>query len=116
VGTLSDVWFSAMLRFVIVTPDRVLRRARSLVLLRAADWEPAQAKALELGRGQEREYSNAAGELVRWRLEALETLDRLGEEIPDGREVYAEPLDAPGTLEAPPEPDPTGSRPEQSGV
>jgi hypothetical protein len=116
VAALSDVWFSAMLRFVVVAPDRVVRRSRSLVLLRAEDWEPARAKALELGRGQERQYVNALGEPVRWRLEALETLDWLGVDLPDGREVYAEPLDPPGGPEPPSEPDPTATRPEQTGV
>jgi len=116
VAALSDVWFSAMLRLVIVAPDRVVRRTRSLVLLRAEDWEPARAKALELGREQERAYDNALGEPVRWRLEALETLDLLGPDLPDGREVYAEPLDPPGDPEPPPEPDPTATRPEQTGV
>ncbi len=30
---------------------------------------------------------------MRWRLEAVETIDLLGAEIVDGREVYAEPVD-----------------------
>jgi hypothetical protein len=116
VEALSDVWFSAMLRFVAVSPDRVLHRSRSLVLLRAADWEPARAKALELGRGQERQYVNGAGDPVRWRLEAVETLDMLGANLPDGREVYSEPLDPPDGAEPPPELDPAATSPEQTGV
>lgn len=39
----------------------------------------------------EQDYTNGAGERVRWQLELVETLDELDAELADGREVYAEP-------------------------
>ncbi|GEL95435.1 DUF4288 domain-containing protein [Cellulomonas composti] len=87
-------WFSAMLRMVVLVEGvGASRRVRSLVLFRAADWAEARERALQLGLGAERSYPGGTGEQVRWRLEAVETIDLLGAEIVDGREVYAEPVD-----------------------
>ena len=87
-------WFSAMLRLVVLVEGvGASRRVRSLVLFRAADWVEARERALRLGREAERSYLGGTGEQVRWRFEAVETIDLLGAEIADGREVYAEPVD-----------------------
>ncbi|GAA4826335.1 hypothetical protein GCM10025786_38970 [Nocardioides caeni] len=85
-------WFSAMLRFLIWVGPEVRGRGRSVVLLRAADHEAAFAAALARGRALERDFVNADGEEVRWRLQLVETIDELEEELADGREVYSEPF------------------------
>jgi hypothetical protein len=115
----SQYWFSAMLRMVVLV-DGIggSRRVRSVVLLRATDWAEAKLRALQRGREEERSYVGGTGEQVLWRLEAIETIDLLGEEIADGREVYAEPVDV-GIGEAiafDAEFRPEDSEPGQSGV
>lgn len=90
---MSPIWFSAMLRFaVLVEGVGGSRRSRSVVVFRAEDWPEAKARALDLGRGMERTYTGGTGEEVRCRLEAVETLDLLGDAITDGREIYSEPM------------------------
>jgi hypothetical protein len=88
---------------------------RSVFVFRAPDWESARARAIELGRQSEKAYANVEGERVDWRLMSVETLDLLGDEIIDGREVYSEPVpvgDESLDLVLHPE----DSRPTQSGV
>lgn len=87
-------WFSAMLRMVVLVDGiGATRRVRSLVLVQAADWPEAKHRAVDEGLQLECSYVGGTGEQVHWRLEALETLDQLGTEITDGREVYSEPMD-----------------------
>lgn len=63
----------------------------------------------------ESHYIGGAGEDVQWSLEEVETLDMLGDVITDGREVYAESIDA--TVNYVRTTDgPDTSRPMQSGV
>lgn len=91
---MTDTWFSAMLRFVVLVDGiGATRRFRSLVLLTAADWGEANQKALTLGREMERDYAGGTGEQIRWRLEGIDTIDEIGGEVSDGREVYAEPVE-----------------------
>ncbi len=91
---MSDVWFSAMLRFVVlVEGEGATRRARSVLVLRAPDWPEARQRAIELGRSMERSFVGGTGQQILWRLEAVETLDLLGDAITDGREIYSEPVD-----------------------
>lgn len=107
-------WFSAMLRFLITIGGGTSGASRSVVLFRASDHEMAFREALARGRAMEQDYVNAAGERVQWRLELIETIDELDDEIGDGREVYSEPLPAPeshGSFARPEE-----SRPGSSGV
>lgn len=112
-------WFSAMLRLVIlIEGEGATRLSRSLVVFRADDWSDAKKRAIDLGRNMECSYTGGAGEAVRWRLAAVETLDLLGDAVTDGREVYSEPLPLPaGELIAfDVEFDPESMEPGQSGV
>jgi hypothetical protein len=87
---MPDVWFSAMLRVVTSVAGKPSSVWRTLVVFRAADWPDARNRAVALGRDKEDDYANGDGESVEHRLIAVETLDALGEEIDDGREVWFE--------------------------
>ena len=116
---MSPVWFSAMLRFVVLVEDEGgLRRSRSVIVFQAEDWPDARARALELGEGMERKYTGGNGEEIHCRLEAVETLDLLGDGITDGREIYSEPMPIPDgeAIAFDAEFRPSGTEPGQSGV
>lgn len=116
---MSEVWFSAMLRLVVlVEGEGATRRTRSVVVFRASDWPEAKQRALDLGRSMERSYVGGTGEAVRWRLETVETLDMLGDAITDGREVYSEPVElgSEDVIEFNQAFEPETSDPGQSGV
>lgn len=116
---MSQDWFSAMLRFVVlIEGEGGGRLSRSVVLLRAATWDEAKERALALGTAMESEFKGGTGRDVRWKLDAVETLDRLGDEITDGREVYSEPADFPPGIafEFDHQFAPEASQPGQSGV
>ena len=116
---MRPVWFSAMLRFVVLVDDEGPSTAsRSVIVFQAEDWPQAKTRAVELGRYMERSYVGGTGHQVRWRLSELETLDMLGDAITDGREVYAEPFELPGgqTFLFDAEFEPADSEPGQSGV
>lgn len=84
-------WYSAMLRSVVVTADpSTAETVKTLIVFAAEDRRDALAKALQLGRRGEETYKNPYGELVVWRLVAIETLDDLGTTIEDGQEVHSE--------------------------
>jgi hypothetical protein len=99
--------------------EEAVDEAESVVLLRApdADWDSAFQRAISLGRGLERSYTNGDGEQVAWRLREIRTLDQIGTEITDGREIHFTVLpfssDAPLTAE---DLRPEEARPGQSGV
>ena len=60
-------------------------------LLTAANPEAAYQAALQLGEEQAHEYSNAAGEKVRWKFVGLRDLVELGSSAPShGTEVYSD--------------------------
>ena len=90
---MSDVWFSTMVRLV-TTVESVGATTfqRSVFVFRAPDWEAARERALALGGAAEGVYTNADGQRVERRLTCVETVDLLGDELVDGREVYAEPV------------------------
>ena len=116
---MSTEWFSAMLRFVVlVQGEGGERLSRSVILFHAHTWDDARERALDLGAAMERDFTGGTGLQVRWRLDAVETLDQLGAEITDGREVYSEPLDLPpgAALTYDHQFHPEASEPGQSGV
>jgi hypothetical protein len=85
------MWFSAMLKIAVTVSDAASSVWRTVVVFEVDDdWAAATMKALALGRQREQHYANADGASVEHRLLAVETLDRLGEAISDGREVYFE--------------------------
>jgi hypothetical protein len=88
---------------------------RSVLVFRAPDWESARMRAIELGRAAEDSYVNADEQRVTRRLISVETLDLLGDDITDGREVYSEPIPVGAEL-VPAVFDPEDSPPTQSGV
>lgn len=85
-------YFSARLQLVCIADNTEhQKQAKQMCdfpffVFRAEDEETAFQSALELGRNQEHEYQNDQGELVRWRLRAVEQIWRLGQNI-DGREI-----------------------------
>lgn len=113
---MNESWFSTLVRLV-TTVEGVgpTTYVRSVFVFRAGDWESARARAIELGRAAEDSFVNAEGQQVRRQLVHVETLDLLGQEIIDGREVYSEPVrieDEHVDLNLHPE----DSEPTQSGV
>lgn len=63
-------------------------------MFRAAGWEQAFRRALELGRSHERDYGD--GDRVRWRLDRILTLDMIGAPDLDGAEVFSALSDVSG--------------------
>jgi hypothetical protein len=62
----------------------------SFVLVRAASVEEASERAEELGRGEQTEYLNEAGETIRWSLKhVVDVSDVVDDELGDGATVYA---------------------------
>jgi hypothetical protein len=87
----------------------------SVFVVQAPGWENALSRALELGRAQERDYENAEGQRVAWRLIEVLTLDQLGPTLVDGAEVHSsfhpgEPLPFETVFE------PEASQPGHTGV
>jgi len=70
------------------------KRATSVVLLRAMDFDDAFAVACEVGHGMEETYVNGDDDGVRWAFERVMTLDMLPEDLTSGTEVYSEPTKA----------------------
>lgn len=87
-------WFSTKVRLVCLLERSGATRYMDCVhVFRAADFENARHVALRLGQKHEEEFKNRDGELVRWRLQKLVSLDLLGPELVDGAEVYSEPVE-----------------------
>jgi hypothetical protein len=85
-----DGWYSAKLRFVVLLETTGSEHvSESLYLLRSDSFEAAFLRALEIGRASETEYLGGTGELVRWRLKEVVTLDEIGAAEFDGAEVYS---------------------------
>jgi len=61
----------------------------SVHVFQAQDFDEAFARALEIGRRRQEEYRNANGQLVRWRLTEILSLDSVQDSI-DGAEVHSE--------------------------
>ena len=84
-----DFYSARLLHIILIDNGRPRRRKQydeTVVVFRARDFDHAFARALELGRAAETRYQNAHGQLVRWALVEVATLDRVGRRI-DGREV-----------------------------
>ena len=82
-------WYGGMCRMLcIIDGVGAVESEESVWVFRAADWDDAKRRLLELGRTQDTEYENADGRRVRWTLATLERLDELDDELGD-REVYS---------------------------
>ena len=89
-------WYSARFRLVCLIERQGSHRYEdSVILMRATSFRDAFRRALEVGRQQEEEFVNEDGDRVRWRLKEIISLDIIGNEDLDGREVYSEPVDVP---------------------
>ena len=115
----GEGWFVASLEMaVLAEKGGMLRRARSVVLLRASGFAEAFEKACDRGVLEEETYTNSAGERIRWAFERVATVDALPEVFSDGTEVYSElgedlnDPDVPFDIEFSPRSTPPG----QSGV
>jgi hypothetical protein len=113
----DEVWWSASLRLGVFVAGEPQDEVESVVLLRAPEgaWDAAFERALTLGRGMERRYMNGDGHEVTWLLGAVKTLDQLGAEVTDGREVFFTMRAADATL-TPSDLRPEEGRPSQSGL
>ena len=92
------LWHSANLLFEArvggVMPSDGLREESIRVLLAESEEETLN-RAGQLGSGAEHQYTNDAGELVRWRFVELLEVQSLGEpELSDGSEAFATLLKA----------------------
>lgn len=114
------VWFSAMLEFVVHIEDTGAERyARTLIVFQSSDnFSLARDIALKIGKSKEQSYRNGEDKLVQWKLKNIETLDLLGEQIENQREIYSEFQDIPSDESAVDLSDlhPELSKPTQTGV
>jgi hypothetical protein len=86
-------WFSAKLRYAVLTePVGLQMYMDSVRLFRATDYDLAFRRVLDDGLKDEKSYSNADGQRVLWKLASIISLDRIGEHLSDGQEVYSEPI------------------------
>lgn len=86
-------WFVAVLVVESRLPDSAEKVLVDLQykLLAAANPEDAYQAALQLGADEAHEYTNAAGEIVRWKFVGLRDLVELGASGPShGTEVYSD--------------------------
>jgi hypothetical protein len=84
-------WYSARLKILVFIEGEGAVDTNLVVhVFRAADWDDAFRRALELGVTHNRSYKNNAGETVEWRFAEVLTLDNLGNAPDlDGREVHS---------------------------
>ena len=93
-GSPPRYWYSARLRFAILTDRQGLERyLDSVILLRAVSRENAFALALEQGRQREQSYRNNDGLGVRWRLASVVSLDEIAGENLNGTEILSMPVE-----------------------
>lgn len=90
---MHKAWFSSKLRFAVMKEPHGLEMFMDSVrVFRAVNYEEAFKRALEEGRGDEKTYFNSEGHRVAWKLAEVVSLDRIGDELMDGQEIYSEPI------------------------
>jgi hypothetical protein len=83
-------WFSTKVRLLaLVEGGGTSQVADSIHVFRSTDWDAAFERALQIGQSHEREYRNAEGARVRWRLHSVVTLDAIDTTELDGAEVHS---------------------------
>jgi hypothetical protein len=92
-GEADARWYAAQVRVVCLVEGaevgEPVLQDESVHIFRAASRESGFQRALELGRGQETEYCNSDGQVVRWRLAQVLTLDEIAAVDLDGAEVHS---------------------------
>lgn len=87
---MPDAWYSACLRFVVLVEGHGAQHYNDQVrLVRAASFEDAFRRAVEVGTSAEQTYLNGDRERVRWALKEILTLDVLSSRLADGAEVFS---------------------------
>jgi len=95
---LAPRWYSARLRFAILTDRAGLERFfDSVILLRAGSRPVAFERALALGRERQQSYRNQQGVAVRWRLASVVSLDEIPERDLNGAELMGIPVEPAGS-------------------
>ena len=89
----SSWWSASVVVACIVEGVCLVSEWRNLVLFKAADWDSAKLRAIEIADRYREEYRNGDGVLVRWVPKEVETLDGFEAEIVDGQEVFYYPRD-----------------------
>jgi hypothetical protein len=86
------MWFTASLLFSAersATPDREPLWEEQIVLFQAPDESSAEAKASEHGKAQGHEYTNDAGEVVRWVFKKVERVHPIDSPtLEEGTELF----------------------------
>lgn len=83
-------WYSAKIRFVCLLENRgLIDRMDNIYVFRSKSFNFAFKKALQLAKKNEQEYKNKKGKIVRWRSEAVISLDEIFSRQIDGAEVYS---------------------------
>lgn len=116
----DPLWFSACLRFVVLVEGAEAdgHYADSVIVFRASEWDEAHARAVSIGRARETTYRNTDGATAVWRLKEVRTLDQLGSDLDDGRELFwrTEPFAPAETFGIDTTFTPDRPRPTQTGV
>jgi hypothetical protein len=88
----GDHWFSATLRFFIVSSaEGKLRVEDSIFLARAVDFDSAFRKFVKIGQTNETAYQNVHDDQIKKRFAAITTLDLLPDDL-KGAEVNSMPI------------------------
>ncbi len=110
-------WYSARVRMVVlIDPEGADEYSDSVFLFRSNDGYTAFERALMLGKAEEKEYVNAEGNRVRYRLKEVISLDCILNQDLDGAEVCCMSMDLEDDTEIPFDASfsPERSRPEQT--
>jgi hypothetical protein len=83
-------WFSAKARLLCKVGGVANSIWNSVFVFRAEGWDPARERALQLGQEAEDKYINADGQEVVFTLLEIETLDKVGNKMEDGSEVFSQ--------------------------
>lgn len=115
---MSKQWFSATLRFYVISAtEGLLRGEDSVYLTRGVDMEEAFKKFLAIGRREETSYKNGYGQEVKKRFAAVTLMDCVGDVDLDGVEISCTPLFEEGSTVTFATPlDPENSVPEHTGI
>lgn len=86
-------WWSASCKIICLVNQKPgeIGGMQSTHLIRAEDYDDAFEKAIAVGKSLEESYVGGSGGSVDWKFTEIVTLDRIGDELVDGVEVYSQP-------------------------